>query len=313
MDPIGALLAHAAAPAPRLEPTDEDAFADPAWGQALTALRRTPALRDPALTQLAAALPGLSDAYQAARVALVCGTVVEWGGDPGRCGPAIVDRLAAEVGAGDGPRWARTVRFLCLAAMATMCRDVAVRRHARTHAGFAGALEATEIREASFVQTVVELVDDLELVVLHLERGEGVRLRLEAVANNFHLLTLLHGTVPAWCADDPLDPEVWAQARGEAPPAAVTDHARFHVALGAAMPAEGAPGIGASLWGEALPDSIPSVGGERVLVASPMLLGGRSWDSGFFPNVHDALHPALTVLDRFDPAEVARRIAALRG
>jgi hypothetical protein len=323
-DPIDALVAFAAAPAPAFEPTDEDAFADPAFGRALTTLHRmSPGERERAVHRLAAAIPATADGYQAARLAVCCGTAVEWGVDPEIPGPAVIERLRAEAAAGvSDPRAERSLRLLCVAAMAVLCRSVALRQRSRALPGLAEALDPLALPEVDFVRIVLGLVDDLELLVLHLERPEGARIRLEAVACNFHLLTLLQAAFPAWCGDDPPDPEVVAQARGEAPPAPVEDHARFHVSTAADLPAEGRSGPGAgdtgpspassALWGEATPLVIPEVGGVRALLVGPTLFGSRSWDSGFFPNLHDALHPAVHVVEVLSPEAVAAHLARLR-
>ncbi|MEQ1501703.1 MAG: hypothetical protein ABMB14_05705 [Myxococcota bacterium] len=313
-DPIADLAAFATTTtSPSLEPTDQDAFADPVFGRALRSVRdATPDARSAAIARLVPALDA-PDAYQAARVALICGTIVEWGADPAIAGPAVLARLHRTLarspsGAGD-PRGQRAVRFLGLAAMAMLTRDVGLRRSARGMSGFAEALIADPSAEASFVHQVLGLVDDLELTVLHPDRREGVRVSLEAVATVFHLLTLVQDLRPDWCGDDPPDPEVTAIARGDVPYThPVTDHARFHLSDHTGLE----PNLGATLWGEMSPAEIPAIHGERVVLVGKVPFGSRSWDGGFFANFHDALRSRLRVLDVLDRDVVNAKLRALR-
>jgi hypothetical protein len=295
VDAILELIQFAAQPDGPLEPTDQDAFAPPVFGRVLTALRNVgPEQRTDAIHRL---IPSIRDAapYAAARVALICGTVVEWGADPAVAGPAVLDRLQRVLTPQEpDPTRGRASRFLGLAAMAMLCRDEALRQAARAQPELRTALALAESWsvEAGFVGSVLRLVDDLELVVLHLPSAEGYLVRLEAVASIFHLMSLMHDTFPQWCDGDPVDPQIAAMARGELPGyERATDHARFHLFDYTGLDRH----PGATLWGEATPDDIPELDGVRYVLVGPTLFGDRSWDSGFFANFHDALRSRLHV------------------
>lgn len=235
-----------------------------------------------------------ADGYQAARIALAIGTLVESGADPALAGLPTVNRLARALRepVADAARQERTVKFLGLAAMAMLTRDVAVRQAARKISGFAEAIADSEVAEAQFVDRVLGLADDLPVLILHVDRAEAYRIRLDAVATNFHLFTLLADQFPSWCGDDLLSPEVAAIARGEvALTQSVSDHARFHLFDWSGLDRH----PGSSLWGEASPVNIPTLDQERVVLVGAKLFGARSWDAGFFANFHDALRSGLRI------------------
>lgn len=129
------------------------------------------------------------------------------------------------------------------------------------------------------------------IVVLSPPTGAGVRITYENVANCFHLFSLLQASLgtrfPGGRAPNQL---VAAAARGEADEA-VTDRAWWHYG----DPRSNTASIGASIWGEASVDDIPVVKGAQVLLLWPPLLGGRSWDSGFFGPPLDAAPPSVKV------------------
>ncbi|MCB9675853.1 MAG: hypothetical protein H6737_12095 [Alphaproteobacteria bacterium] len=290
---------------------ENEAFAEPAFRQALQAGQSaTPEARSAALAALAGCL-STAEPYQAARLALLMGTFVEYGAHPGPAAPALLDRLAA-VCRSPGPdaaRHARSVRFLGLAAMAMLCRDRELRQHARS-AGLPAAVADVPIAEAGFVAEVLAMVDDLPLLVLHLERPEGFRVRVDAVSNVFHLTTLLAAAVPAWCDGDPVDPAVAAAARGEHPPTAgMHDHARFHLFDHSGVDRH----PGSTLWGEAQAASIPVFEGERIVLVGAPLFGSRTWDAGFFPYLHEALRSAVRMEGPVTPEERERWLERLRA
>ena len=278
------------------------AFNDPAFRQLFDGMRAaTSELRARAITGLA---PGLDapDAYQAARIALTVGTLVEYGSNPELAAEAVLRRLHGELTepSGDNARHQRSVKFLGLASMAMLSRSAAVRAAARYRPGFRAALSASEVAETGFIARTLELVDDLPLLVLHVERPEAFRIRLDGGASIFHFMTLLAHRFPDWCDDDPPDPEVSAIARGEQPlTELVSDHARFHLFDYSGFDRH----PGSSLWGEASPETIPMLDGERVVLVGKKLFGSRSWDANFFANYHDALRSGIRVEARLEQAD----------
>jgi len=288
------------------------AFSDPAFRQLFDGLRSaTPELRDRAISGLA---PGLDapDVYQAARIALSIGTLVEYGSNPELTAEAVLGRLHGELmqPSGDRGRHQRSVKFFGLASMAMLARSAAVRAAARRRPGFQSALNASEVAETGFVARTLQLVDDLPLLVLHIERPEAFRIRLDAVASIFHFMTLLAHRFPEWCGDDPPDAEVSAIARGELPlTELVSDHARFHLFDYSGLDRH----PGSSLWGEASAEAIPMLDGERVVLVGKPLFGSRSWDANFFASYHDALRSGIRVEARLDQTDYDQWIERVRA
>lgn len=288
------------------------AFNDPVFRALFDGLRpASQELRNEAISELA---PGLDapDAYQAARIALTVGTLIEYGASADRATEAVLRRLEAELiePAADAARHERIVKFFGLAAMAMLSRSASVRQAARRRPRLRRALDGSEVAETGFVARTLELVDDLPLLVLHVERHEAVRVRLDAIASVFHFMTLLADRFPDWCADDPPDPEVSAIARGElALTKRIDDHARFHLFDYSGLDRH----PGSSLWGEASPASIPILDGERVVLVGKRLFGSRSWDASFFANFHDALVSGIRVEARLSPADYEHWLARVRA
>lgn len=288
------------------------AFNDPAFRALFDGMR--PAaheLRDAAIASLATGLDA-PDAYQAARIALTIGTLVEYGATAELAAEAVLRRLDAVLlePVADSARQARIVKFFGLAAMALLSRSASVRRTARRLPRFHAAVNDAGAAETGFIARTLELVDDLPLLVLNVERQEAVKLRLDAIASIFHFMTLLADRFPEWCGDDPPDPEVSAIARGEVPlTQRVDDHARFHLFDYSGLDRH----PGSSLWGEASPASIPVLDGEHVVILGKKLFGSRSWDADFFANFHDALRSGIRVEAKLSAAEYEHWIARVRA
>jgi hypothetical protein len=244
------------------------------------------------------------------------------GGDPAIASDAIVAQLAATVKL--DPSNAVAVRGLSIAAMTHLCLDGVLRLQAMTTRGLFEALDAwiESAPEAEFVQIVLDLADGLELLVLAPNERKGFRVKLQAVRTNFHLFTLLQAALigdpdAGWLAGTPPDPRVVAVATGEQPhETLLVDHQRFHFYDWAALAPDATLRrdmnvLNATIWGEGSPWDIPKVGTQRVVLLGPPLLGGRSWDSNFFANIHDALRSHTRVLARLSPAEVDAALAEI--
>lgn len=285
---------------------------------------------------LSALMPALrsADFYHAGIVAILCGTLVEWGGDPAIAVGAIGERLRGQVSlaANVAPRWEtdtpeavfgdapeafgahRTVHLTLRAVMAMICRDMAARQRVRSIAGLADALEELEpyVPEADFLRQTLALTDGMELVVLHPELRRGFRVSLEAVGTNFHLFTLLQDAVigdPAqgFLPGAPTDKKTMAIARGEEPPIEdAYDSARFQFHNWFGLLPNGTvdgANMASWIWGEGAPADIDPFDGERVVLLGKTVLASRSW-SGFFLHIHDALRSDVRVTARLSDAEV---------
>jgi len=305
LDPeLAGVIASALASAPAWTSAVDGAFSEGPLRRILDRARtEAPAVRDAMIEALAKGV-GEGDSYHASCIALTIGTILEWGADPQLAASAVLSRLhqVLERPSPDVDRYQRTVKFLGLAAMAMLAREIPVRKAARVRPGFASAVEGSRVDEAGFIAEILRLSDDLPLLLLHLERPEGFRVRLDGVASTHHLMTLLAELFPQWCEGDPVDPEVAAVARGERPMLRrVEDHARFH--LFDYTGSDRHPG--SSLWGEASPSRVAVFGDERIVLVGAKLFGARVWDGGFFANIHDALRSEVRIEATLSPAEHA--------
>lgn len=303
--------------------TGDDPFSGPEF-RALFQLARQ-ASSDEEQSALARELaPGLevADAFHAACVALSLGTLVEYGASPAIAGAAIAARLFRELEAPDlSPL---TGQYLCLATMAHLCRDIPLRQEVRRRHGVPPSLERWQprIQHTWFVRTVLQLTDALELLVLCPEQRRGFLVRADGVRTCFHLFTLLQGALigdPAqgWLApgaEGPEDPEIYAIATGAKPHLqilAASQRFHFHDWSALAPDATLRNDLRSTVWGEASPDEIPHHDGRPVLLLGRPVLGGRSWDTNFFANIHDALRSSITVLSHLSDAELTATFASL--
>lgn len=279
---------------------------------------------------------GAPDPFKAAILAMVCGTLIEWGADPAGVADLLLARLpgflaqaesvadrpdAEEFAANpDGFRAAQALSLMLLPVMAVLARGMRYRQAARANPDLVRGVEALRERnrEADFVATTLGFTDGMELVVLHPGEGKGFRVELEAVHKNFHLFTLLQGELigGGHLPGEAVDPAVIAVATGEAAPEGpVHDHARFHYyTWGGLRPTDGTARADLAnwVWGEGVPADIPELGGERVVVLTPPVLD-RSWNGGFFANIHDALRSAARVVGVLTADEVAGYVGRARG
>jgi hypothetical protein len=282
-----------------------------------------------------------ADPFQAARLALLCGSLVETGGDPTIAVDAIVDRLP-EVLSGaaatldrladgadpealfaadpDAVKAWKGLRYLVLPAMAMLTRDAAARQRARANPGLREALAAIEPHQtdANFLTLTLDLTDGLELLVLHPGQGKGFRVGLEAVAGNPHLFTLLQGELlgQGLLAGPAPDPEAVGAATGLLFPARhVRDRALFHYYDWSGLtsdPDSDELHLGASVWADGRPEDIAELDGVRVVLLGPPVFASRGWDSTFFPLFHDALQPRVRVLETLAPEQVAGQLGRIR-
>jgi hypothetical protein len=326
---------------------DQTALTRPPFRELMAALARaTPEDLAEGLGILAPALD-VPDLYQASRVAMACGMLVEHGGAPAIAGPRVLARLTEQLAA--CARLAATLPedeevtlemlarahqdqpaevsawqghgFMVRAAMAMLARDRALRVAARGIAALAGPAQALAERSqyASYIDDVLGMADDLSLVVLHLGERRGFRVLADAVRNNFHLFSLLHAELigPGRLAGEPADPRVAAVAHGRYPDEELSDHERWGVHDATGIQADGTTGgVAGLLWGEASPYTIPVVDGVRVILLGRPLFGARSWDVNLIASPHDALCPHATVVEEL-PREAVEawmaRLVAARG
>jgi len=150
--------------------------------------------------------------------------------------------------------------------------------------------------EAHYLFTLMEALDDEELMVLHPETKQGFRIRIAGIADNFQLHTLLAGLLAG--------PESMGKLPGERPGepliAAAIDqpvdpefdyvYGPFNLANWIALSADGTLGPandhpGAWIWNEGRPsDILPFAGTRIVLLETPPY--ERGWQAGrMFPGM----------------------------
>jgi hypothetical protein len=181
-------------------------------------------------------LPALRFAHPvpASCVAISCGAIVEFGGDPAICGPAILQRLPrllrdaagfiqqvhqrAGVQEWEEPdldqlinlhindiietnpdlAWAHlSQNSLVMGAIAHLSKSKPLRALARTRAELTETSRALdqETGNMSFLSVMLRVLDDERLIVLHPAERKGFAVRISGIADNFQLHTLLADAV----------------------------------------------------------------------------------------------------------------------
>jgi hypothetical protein len=310
----------------------------------LTLCRDQAGLRDEALAGLAAVIAESPDVFQASRVAMASGIIVEWGADPSIAIAAMLERLpaqlasaatvVAQINAGneaalfakspDAVKAWRGLRYMVMPAMTMLCLNIELRLLARRNANLLGQLDllAPHHREVMFLHRLLNLADGEELIIIHPPENKGFRVRLEAVASSFHLFSLLQGVLVGDPAKGMLagprpNRKVIATATGEIPhDRLITDSAIWHYYNWTGLQPDGTlAAMPMTTWvmGEAMPGEIPLFGGERVVLLGPPVLASRGWDSSFFTNLHDALRSQVEVVEMLSLDEVELRLKRIRN
>ncbi len=268
---------------------------------------------------------GVPDPYKAAIMALVGGTLIEWGADPAELSGLLLARLpafltqaesVADRAESEEPRalfaanpdgfkaW-QALSLMLLPTMAVLTRGMEFRQTARANTELVRGIEALQERnkEANFVSMVLGLTDGMEVIVLHPDEGKGFRVVLEAVNTMAHLFTLLQGELinGGHLPGRPVPDDVFGVATGEIPQEKLYhDEARWQFYNWGGLRLDGSlAGADMSRWlfVEQKPEEIPEFEGERIVILGPPILGMRSWDSNFFANIHDALRSRAQVVE----------------
>jgi hypothetical protein len=127
--------------------------------------------------------------------AVLVGALVEHGADAINGGAVIVARMQSTLDAAPAadPSAVTSVRALCAAALTCLRRSKELRKQTGSREVIKRSLDrfAAELAEASFLQDLLSVLDDEELVVLHVEPPLGFQVRISGIADNFQLHTLL--------------------------------------------------------------------------------------------------------------------------
>ena len=203
--------------------------------------------RDDALGRLANALSAV-DATQAGLLALGCGGIVEYGGDPLIAIDAMLAHLSFVMGEAaryrdayraeqnrpanrrdfssttkpprsavrmHGTRWSSSG-----AAITMLARSPGGRRRARNRNDLHELVDAlvADDDHAVYLSEILDVLDDEDVFVLHPAEKLGYRVRIDGIADNFQLHTLLAAALigdpfDGWISSRPVPPRVAAAAR----------------------------------------------------------------------------------------------------
>ena len=298
--------------------------------------------------QRLAPLIAVPHAGRAAYVALCWGGLVEQGADSASALPVLLDRLALVLAdceayasacrdaaggaandlveaieqagatvAQERPELARAWWALELfgrAGAALLSRTSAGRRAARANERLIGPIgRLADVHEWSgWLNELLGVLDDEELLVLHPALGRGYRVRISGIADNFQLHTLLADALigdpdAGWLPGRRPDAAVVAAARGlSGEQTAETAQGVFNMVgwRGLGADASLAEGVGDSahwIWGEGVPSDIEPFEGVRVVLLGPPPYA-RSWNA---ERRFSGLVAAVQVVEHLTP-EAAR-------
>ncbi len=310
------------------------------FSRAARRLRNDPQTLDKALAALLPALE-VPDTFQASRMALLAGALVEQGANPMLAVGRVLERLegqlpparrfagllkqrfgvedlegmtdeqkrAAAADDLDGYKAWRGLEPMTMAAMAMLARHAGARQQARGRPALReGMVALCDMHPGlGYLSALLNLTDGLELLVLHPGTSQGFVVEVEGVANNFHLFTLLQCALlgGGYLPGPRPSRRVCLAAQGMLPPRKMRYLAADAVWLFHPWFAWKADDSlhPIWLWGELQPTDIPEVEGQRViLLGAPEFT--RWWDASFFPVLHGALRSHARVVRCLDGSEV---------
>ena len=275
-----------------------------------------------ALPHLARLIRDAENDMMAAYIAIASGALVERGADPHLAADVILDRLeiVAE-GARDfyevcikakafvedaetedilktiatqmpleAFQWAVLERVY-VAPIALLSRSKTLRQQVQTRRGLIEMI-ASMSRDnvgAEWLNKMFAVLDDEELLVLHPEQGKGYRLRIEGIASNFDLHTLLAAALigdPAegWLEGKAPDPDVVEALQGEASDSAMHTSGSFNLVNYTGLQPDGTVSKDLDsrthwIWNEGVPSDITLFDGLRIILLTPPSYE-RSWNVG---------------------------------
>ncbi len=318
-------------------------------GDYLDQLTEPAALND-GIRQLIEGL-NVPDVFVACRCAIMMGALVERGGDPSLGFPAVLDRLETLM-----PLWQRTSQLLehhcgiqhisalteamldvmarvdldcvkmvlgapCIvpAAMAMLARVPANRDTARARGALMETLGELAGRDhhAFFLEETLSAVDDMPLLVLHLDQKRGVKVRLDFVRNNFHLFSLIQTVLVSEGVFTGKEPnrDLMDLATGSSLHAAETithDDAGFDYLNWTAIQADATIDRTNQVQGELSPAALFKYEETPVLLLSD-LQTPRQWDAGFFRPYHEYLRSGIRIEKQLTSQDVGDWLTRLRA
>ncbi|GAB2565654.1 hypothetical protein [Nocardia heshunensis] len=260
------------------------------------------------------------DLFHTALLALLSGTMVEHGADPGAAIDATVELLVEQLDAlAEKPdELARAAGQLSIpAAMTMLSRSKETRKRWRERPAVMELLD--QLEEDEFVplwlRDMFTLHDDVELLVLDPKNRRAFEFRLIGVRDRlYHCYALLQDallrhTGPGYLDADPVDPLAVRYARNDhltrsdyEAAATLMDHQRFTFAH---------PGV-AFMPGSGSLDELPVLDGKPLLIVAPKGIHFNWRPSTMYGVLHDALESSVE-LTRELPAPEAESLLARCG
>jgi hypothetical protein len=202
---------------------DQTAFQEPAIEQLLRFAVENRDSLDEILTSIAMVLPLDLDLYKKGLTCLICGSLIEFGGNPKIVVDHIVQQLEnhltatesflslAEQGGwernnltpeqlnylfsqdADALKASMTASYVVLATMTSICRLKEARQSIRANTPFIHQVIQLEddVENLYYLKQVLYSADDLEMIILHPQSETGLKIKADMVQNNFHFFTLL--------------------------------------------------------------------------------------------------------------------------
>jgi hypothetical protein len=195
-----------------------------------------------------------------------------------------------------------------LSAVACLSRDRALLVAARQDDVLRARASAMASSDASFLHVLLGAALDTSAIVLHPVSGRGFRMRVDGVCSNFDLRALVEDVLMERGLPGKRNPPaVLAYLRG------ATDRdpgkplhgafnlythraARFDTRVPSGVPTEH------WVWNEGVPDDVPRLDGQLVLLAGPPMVE-RSWNSG---RVFEEMRPSVVLEGELSKDEVRR-------
>ncbi|MFJ4658234.1 hypothetical protein ACIP5Y_43780 [Nocardia sp. NPDC088792] len=260
-------------------------------------------------------MPG-GDLFHSSVLALMCGTLVENGADPGAAIDATMDLFLEVLDAlAEQPdemvRAAGQLTFM--ATMTMLSRSKETRKRWRAHPRIIERLDDLEDSQLVpwFLREIFTLHDDLELLVLDPKNRRAFEFRLTGVRDRlYHAYALLQDallqhTGPGYLDAEPVDPAVVRYARNHALTQAefeartLLDHQRFNFTF---------PG-GLFMPGSGSPFELPLHDGRRVLVVEPKGIHFGWNPADMYGIAHQALKASADLTRELDPAAAEALLA----
>ncbi|WP_162958340.1 hypothetical protein [Nocardia yunnanensis] len=257
-------------------------------------------------------MPG-GDLFHTALLALLCGTMVERGADPGAAIDATLELLTRQLDAlAEKPdELTRAAGQLSLpAAMTMLSRSKETRKRWRERPAIMDRLDQLEEDELVpfWLREMFTLHDDVELLVLDPKNRRAFEFRLIGVRDRlYHCYALLQDALlrhagPGYLDAEPVDPAAVRYARNDrltredhAAAATLMDHQRFHFAY---------PGVG-FMPGSGSPSELPTLDGKPLLTVAPKGIHFNWRPSNMYGVLHEALASSVELTHEFDSAEAA--------